>query len=113
MGSDPRPPRRPLQILFEPPASPHDWRMTGRFNWHSPSYGAVPSCEWIDDFGARIWLPGRYVDLAVSVDALRASRCSVVIEKASQFLKNTRLRLRERLFLVSLCYMQLAADLGI
>jgi hypothetical protein len=106
-------PRRPLQILFEPPASPDNWRMTGRFNWPGPSYGAVPTCEWLDDFGARIWLPGRYVDLAVTVDTRRESRCSVMIERASQFLKRTSLRLRERVFLVTLCHMQLAADVGI
>jgi hypothetical protein len=74
---------------------------------------AASSFEWIDDFGARIWLPGRYVDLAVSVDARRAPRCSAMIENASQFLANTWRRLRGRVFLVTLCYMQLVADMGI
>jgi hypothetical protein len=105
-------PRRPLQILFGPPASPDNWRMTGRFNWPGPSYRAVPSCEWMDGFGARIWLPGRYVDLAVTVDPPHESRCSVLIERASQFLQRAPLRLHERVFLVTLCYMQLATDVG-
>jgi hypothetical protein len=106
-------PRRPLRILFEPPASPDNWRMTGGFNWPSPSYGSVPTCEWTDDCGARICLPGRHRKFAATVDKPRVGRCSVLIENASHFFKRSALLLRERVLQVTLCTMQLAADMGI
>ena len=57
--------RRPLRIQFEPPADPSAWHMTGRFNWPCPhqSFGIVPSCEWANDEGMRIWLPAQHKDL--------------------------------------------------
>jgi hypothetical protein len=57
--------RRPLRIQFEPPAGPTAWRMTGRFNWPCPpqNYGIVPTCEWANDEGLRIWLPAQHKDL--------------------------------------------------
>jgi hypothetical protein len=60
--------RRPLRLRFEPPLWPGIWRMTGNFNWPDAGYGAVPECEWVDDAGAKIWLPARAVDLVASLD---------------------------------------------
>jgi hypothetical protein len=70
MDSDTPTPRWPLQFRFEPPAWPGSWRLTGRFHRPSLGYDAVPCCEWVDDeIGAKIWLPARYLELVVSVDA--------------------------------------------
>ena len=56
--------RRPMRIHFEPPADPTSWRLTGRVNWHSQhqDYGIVPTCEWANHEGLRIWLPARHKD---------------------------------------------------
>ena len=42
--------------------------MTGHINWPDTGYGAAPVCEWIDEMGARIWLPARAVDMVASLD---------------------------------------------
>ena len=87
--------------------------MTGRLNSPHPSFGVVPSCEWINDDGDRLWLPGQFVDLAVVVDARRESLCVVMMKNTGQFLKNARPRLGERLFTATIFCVQLAADTGI
>lgn len=78
-------PRRPLRIEFVPPAGAGPWRMTGRFMWpfgtgSSSSYGVIPSGEWTNDRGDRIWLPGRQVGLVEydeqMVGKLMAAVCS-------------------------------------
>ena len=79
--------RRPLQILFKPPAWPGDWRLTGKFHCLPPGqYGAYRTFEWMDDLGGRIWLSAESVDFVVAVDKRRDIKSSLLTETASLFL---------------------------
>jgi hypothetical protein len=106
--------RRPLQIAFEPPAERSNWRMTGRINWPSSNQGyGVPICEWANDEGARIWLSAQLKELAVEfVDGAEDRRRELAM-RSQKLLAGVVRRSRALVFCVTLCYLHLAADVGI
>jgi hypothetical protein len=106
--------RRPLEIQFEPPADPGDWRMTGKINWSSPNeaYG-VPICEWANDKGTRIWLSAQLKELAVECTDRAPDRRRALIVRSRELVTSVSWRCRDHSLFVTLCYLQLAADVGI
>ncbi len=107
--------RRPLRIQFEPPADPSAWHMTGRFNWPCPhqSYGTVPLCEWANDEGMRIWLPAQHKDLVAEFTYRTEGGWKGLVMRSRRLLASVVRRSRGPVFCITLCYLQLAVDVGI
>jgi hypothetical protein len=107
--------RRPLRIHFEPPADPSAWHMTGRINWPCPhqNYGIVPTCEWANDEGMRIWLPAQHKDLVAEFTYRTEGGWKGLVMRSRRLLASVVPRSRGPVFCITLCYLQLAADVGI
>ena len=107
--------RRPLQIQFSSPADPANWRMTGKINWPSPqqSYGIAPTCEWANDEGTRIWLPAQHKDLMVEFTDRAEGRWRALAMRSQKLLAGVVQQFHAYVFCIALCYLHLAADVGI
>jgi hypothetical protein len=107
--------RRPVRIHFGPPADPTRWRLTGRINWHSQhqDYGIVPTCEWANNEGLRIWLPARHEDLVTEFTYRAEGPRRELVMRTRKLLTGVVRRSRTSLFCIALGYLQLAADVGI
>jgi hypothetical protein len=105
--------RRPLQIQFAAPAGPGRWRMTGRLNWPSPNHGIAPVCEWANDKGTRIGLSAQLKELAVEFSDRAEDRRRELAMRSQKPLAGVVRRSRALVFCVALCYLHLAADVGI
>jgi hypothetical protein len=97
--------RRPLQVWFEPPADPGNWRMTGRINWPSPSQGyALPICEWTNNEGMRIWLSAQLKDLAVEFSDRAPDRLRGLAVRGRELVASVKRRCGDHSLFVTLCY---------
>jgi hypothetical protein len=111
--------RLPLQVQFEPPAHPGNWRMTGRINRPSASQGfGAPVCEWTDDNGTRIWLSAQLKELAVECADQAPGRWRALFVRGRELVTTVGRRGGDHSWFVTLCYLQLgylqlAADVGI
>ena len=107
--------RRPLKILFEPPASPSTWHMTGRINWPSPhqSCGIGLTCDWANDHGMRIWLPAQHRHLVVEFTDRAEGWWRGLAMRSRRFVAGVVRRSRLNVLGITLCYLHLVADFGI
>jgi hypothetical protein len=107
--------RRPMRIHFEPPADPTRWRLTGRVNWHSQhqDYGIVPTCEWANHEGLRIWLPARHKDFVAEFNYGADGPWRELILCSRRLLTGILWRSRTSIFYIAVGYLQLAGDAGI
>jgi hypothetical protein len=72
--------------------------MMGKLNWPSKSgpdqaFNGVPNCEWISDGGAKIWLPGQYMDLVVEFPRRAEGPLSKLAIRSRRFLASVARRL--------------------
>jgi hypothetical protein len=83
------------------------------WKYHSHEYGTVPSCngyEWANDNGTRIWLSAQLKELAVEC---APNRWRPLIVRSRELAARVRQRCGDQSLFVTLCYLQLAADVGI
>jgi hypothetical protein len=89
--------------------------MTGRINWPCPhqSYGVVPNCEWVNDEGVRIWLQAQHTDLATEFTDRAKGRWRELAVRSRKLLAGVVEQFHAPVFRITLCYLHLAADVGI